>query len=176
MTAACVWINIKRQRTIQLHSFIRRSIAKKPAWVEITCLQVISIAEPKTNYVVRWLSSPFDSATRPPKSHGSTGCLQHRAGTRQHSHHEHQESGLGAGLWDGERPRWTLDLLPISGDALVVSPVGITRLSVPLGPHPGWVGAWLWRSKVKSMFVKAGRRSLRASIPAQRGCASAFFF
>lgn len=29
---------------------------------------------------------------------------------------------------------------------------------------------------MKFMCVKAGRRSLQASIPAQRGCASAFFF
>lgn len=55
-TAARVRINIKRGRSSQLHSFIRRSAVKKPAWAEITCLQVIFVTEPKTNYVARYLS------------------------------------------------------------------------------------------------------------------------
>ena len=51
--AASVCIHIKRQRTSQLHSFIRKSITKEPARAAITCLQVILITEAETNYVVR---------------------------------------------------------------------------------------------------------------------------
>lgn len=47
---------------------------KKPAWAEITCLQVIFVTEPKINYVARYLSLSLRLPETTGKPEGAAGA------------------------------------------------------------------------------------------------------